>query len=252
MSFSDIAARMREHAAEHAEEEKPTDFEEIYKLRARILGVLIRDARFAANMTVEDCAAKLGVDPATFEQWELGLAMPSLPQIEVLAYTLGMPISHFWGSEMLEEQGERQPIDPHEYVNLRNRLIGALLRAAREQANLTQEQLAEAAGVPTANVAAYELGQRPIPTPVLSSLASACSVNLSYFLENGNKVGTFLLLQEDMQAFSNLPEEVRHFVASPTNLPYIELTMKIARMGTTELRSVAEARPARKSSTRRE
>ena len=240
MSFSDIAARMRQHAADTAEEIKPTDFEEIYKLRARILGVLIRDARLAAGLTYEECAEKVGVAPDTLERWELGLTMPSLPQVEVLAYTLGMPISHFWGSEMLEEQ-EQQPIDPHEYMDLRNRLIGALLRAAREQANLTQEHLAEAAGVAVGNVAAYELGQRPIPTPVLSSLASACRVNLSYFLENGNKVGTFLLLQEDMKAFTDLPEEVRHFVARPTNLPYIELTMKIAKMGTTELRSVAEA-----------
>jgi transcriptional regulator with XRE-family HTH domain len=241
MSFSDIAARMRKHAAEKTEDIKPTDFEEIYRLRARILGVLIRDARLAAGMTFEDCAAQVGVTPDTLERWELGLTMPSLPQIEVLAYTLGMPISHFWGSEMLEEQAERQPIDAHEYIELRNHLIGALLRAAREQANLSQEQLAAEAGIPAGNVAAYELGQRPIPTPVLSSLASACRVNMSYFLENGNKIGTFLMLQEDLQAFGDLPEEVRHFVSNPTNLPYIELTMKIARMGTTELRSVAEA-----------
>ncbi len=241
MSFSDIAARMRQHAAEQTEQEEgPPDFEEIYKLRARILGVLIRDARFAANLSWDECAEKVGVTTDILESWELGLAMPSLPQVEILAYVLGMPISHFWGSDLLEEQ-ERQAVDPHEYIELRNRLIGALLRAAREQVNLSQEQLAAEVGIPAGNIAAYELGQRPIPTPVLSSLASACRVNLSYFLENGNKVGTFLLMQEDVKAFIDMPEEVRHFVSNPTNLPYIELTMKIARMGTTELRSVAEA-----------
>jgi transcriptional regulator with XRE-family HTH domain len=241
MSFGDIAARMRQHAAEKAEDVAPPDFEELYMLRARILGVLIRDARFAAGLSWEECAEKVGVTPETLESWELGQAMPSLPQVEVLAYTLGMPISHFWGTDMLENDTDSQQVDPHEYVNLRNRLIGALLSAAREQANLSQEQLAAAAGVSVGNVVAYEQGQRPIPTPVLSTLASACRVNLSYFLENGSKIGTFLLLQEDLKAFTDLPEEVRRFVASPTNQPYIELAMKVAKMGTTELRSVAEA-----------
>lgn len=242
MSFGDIAARMRKHAAEKAEQESaPPDFEELYLLRARILGVLIRDARLAAGMTWEQVAGPVGVDPETLEAWELGTEMPCLPQIEILSYTLGMPISHFWGTETLLEEAHHQHVDPTEYVALRNRLIGALLRAAREQANLTQEQLAAEAGISAGNVAAYELGQRPIPTPVLSSLASACSVNLSYFLENGNKVGTFLLLQEDLKQFSSLPEEVRHFVASPTNLPYIELAMRIAGLGSKELRGVAES-----------
>ena len=133
--------------------------------------------------------------------------MPSLPQIELLAYALGVPISHFWGTSTLLERNARQDVDIDEYVTLRNHLIGALLRAAREQANLTPEQFAAEAGIPPGNITAYELGQRPDPDAVLATLASVCRVNLSYFLENGNKVGTFLLLQEDLKNFSDLPPE---------------------------------------------
>ena len=111
MSFGDIAARMRKHAAEKAEQESaPPDFEELYLLRARILGVLIRDARLAAGMTWEQVAERVGVSPETLEAWELGTTMPSLPQIEILSYTLGMPISHFWGTETLLEETEKQHV----------------------------------------------------------------------------------------------------------------------------------------------
>lgn len=242
MSFDDIAARLRQHADEKAEQQHtPPNFEELYLLRARILGVLIRDARQAASMSPEDCAAQINVSAAVLDSWELGKAMPSLPQIELLAYVLGVPISHFWGTSTLLQRDARQDVDIDEYITLRNHLIGALLRAAREQANLTPAQLAADAGISPEHVAAYELGQRPIPTPVLSTLASICRVNLSYFLENGNKVGSFLLLQEDLKNFSALSPEVRRFVSSPTNQPYIELAMKLAQMGTSELRGVAEA-----------
>lgn len=243
MSFDDIAARLRKHADQKAEKKEvaPPNFEELYLLRARILGVLIRDARQAAGLTLEASAEQVGITPAALDSWELGTAMPSLPQVELLAYTLGVPISHFWGTSMLLERDVRQPVDIHEYITVRSHLIGALLRAAREQANLTPDQLAAEAGIPPGSISAYELGQRAIPTPILATLASACRVNLSFFLENGNKVGTFLMLQEDLRNFGELAPEVRRFVAAPTNQPYIELAMRLSQMETHELRTIAEA-----------
>jgi len=105
---------------------------------------------------------------------------------------------------------------------------------------LTQEQLAEKSGVSAANIAAYELGKRAIPMPVLVSLASACHVNLSYFLEHGNRVGQALTLQEDLKQFSDLDPETRKFVSQPVNKPYLDLARKLAGMGTDELRTIAE------------
>lgn len=242
MSFDDVAARLRKHSDKKGDrDDTPRDFEELYLLRARILGVLIRDARQAAGLSPEECAAQVGMAAERLTDWELGKAMPGMPEVELLAYVLNVPISHFWGTETLVQQAERQQIDVQEYVALRNRLIGALLRAAREDANLTPEQLAAEAGVPVGNIAAYELGSRAIPAPVLTSLASACRVTMSYFLEHGNRVGEFLALQEDLKTFTDLPPDVRRFVASPINQPYLELAMKLAQMGTGELRSIAES-----------
>ena len=242
MSFDDIAARMRKHTDKKATaDDAPRNFEELYLLRARILGVLIRDARQVADLDLEACAALVGVAPQSLEDWEYGKAMPGLPQLELLAYYLSVPISHFWGTETVLQRTQRRRIDPEEYVSLRNRLVGGLLRAAREQRELTPEQLAAEAGIPATHVAAYELGQRPIPTPVLATLAAVCRVNLSYFLENGNRIGEFLVLQEDLRNFGELPEDMRQFVSSPINQPYIDLAMKLARMGTDELRGIAES-----------
>lgn len=240
--FAGIAARMHKQLGKKGKkEEGPRDFDELHLVRARILGVLIRDARQSAEQSFEQCASQVGVTPQMLEDWELGKAMPSLPQLELLAYQLGVPISHFWGTEVTLRQVQHRPVDTQEYVLLRSRVIGALLRSLRQQRNLTPDQLATAAGVSVSNINAYELGQRPIPTPILISLAGSCGVNLSYFLENGNRIGTFLLLQEDLKHFSELPEEIRHFVSAPVNQPYIELAMKLSQMGTGELRGIAEA-----------
>lgn len=238
--FASIAAQMRSKSKKAKEEEPPRDFDELYRLRARILGVLIRDARQTAGETAEQCASQIGVAPDLLDAWELGRTMPSLPHLELLAYHFNLPISHFWSAETLRQTAHR-PVNSEEYVLIRNRLIGGLLRSARQQQNLTVEELAEAAGLPPGNVNAYELGQRAIPTPVLMSLAHACHVSLSYFLENGNRVASFLALQEDLKQFGELPEDLRRFVSSPVNQPYLQLAMKLAQMGTDELRGIAAA-----------
>jgi transcriptional regulator with XRE-family HTH domain len=236
------AALAQKRAAKNPrKEDKPRDFEELHLIRARILGVLIRDARQAAEQSIEQCASQLSIPAQTLEEWELGQSTPSLPQLELLSYQVNVPISHFWGTEVVLKQSQHRPVDAQEYVLLRNRVIGALLRAIRQQRNLSLDQLAAASGITAHNLNAYELGQRPIPTPVLISLATGCGVNLSYFLENGNRVGSFLILQEDLKNFSDLPENVRHFVVSPINQPYIELAMKLSQMGTDQLRGIAEA-----------
>lgn len=242
MTFSDMAGQLRTHTNNtHQTGDSPRDFDELYRLRARILGVLIRDAREAADLNIPECAAQIGVDPALLEEWELGKAMPSLPQLELLAYTLKLPISHFWGTQTLQHQIEQRQIDADEYTTLRGRLLGGLLRAARERQNLTPEQLGAAVGVSASQITAFELGRQPIPVPVLVTLAQALQVSLSYFLDDGNRISRFLSLQEDLKNLAELPEDVRHFVASPVNQSYIELAMRLSKMSTDELRGIAEA-----------
>ncbi|HEX3053469.1 MAG TPA: helix-turn-helix transcriptional regulator [Aggregatilineaceae bacterium] len=243
MSFSDIAARMRKHADDKAEkaETGPRNFEEIYLLRARSLGVLIRDARQAADLSVDEVAAQVGIPSSLLVEWEYGHSMPSLPQVELLAYAMNLPLSHFWGTETLLQQAQRRGVRSEDYAMLRNRMIGALLRMGREKRNLSIDDLAGEVGILPNHLAAYELGQRPIPLPVLTSLAQVCRVNLSYFLEEGNRVGEFLTLQEDLKRFVDMPEEMRHFVSSPVNQAYLDLAMKLARLSSPELRGIAEA-----------
>lgn len=242
MSFSDIADRMRRQASDQSSAgSAPRNFDELHLLRGRILGVLIRDARQAAQLSLEACAGQVNVAPETLNAWELGQQVPSLPQLELVAYALNVPISHFWGTHTLNKSVPQRSPNPGEYVTVRAHLIGALLRAARQQQNLTIEQLAGEAGLSAEQLTAFELGQRPIPVPVLVTLAQACQVNMAYFLENGSRVGDFLALQEDTRHFAELPPEMRRFVANPINQPYIELAMRLSQSSTSELRGIAEA-----------
>jgi transcriptional regulator with XRE-family HTH domain len=241
MSFSDISARMRKQQDAVAADAPVYDIEESYRVRARMVGVLLRDARQHARRSLEECARLLRVEPSQMEAWEYGDAAPSLPQLELLANYLDVPVSQFWSGTTLLDEADERASAKSEYLALRDRMIGALLRQSREDAGMTPEALAEVSGITAAQVEAYELGDAPLPMHVLTVLASGVKKNVSYFLETGGTVGELLALREAYRQFAQMPPELRAFVTNPLNAGFIEIARMFSQMPTDKLRKVGEA-----------
>ncbi|HVO44139.1 MAG TPA: helix-turn-helix transcriptional regulator [Aggregatilineales bacterium] len=241
MSFGDIAARLKKKQEEQTPEiSEVRNFEEIHTLRARILGVLIRDARTANSQSEADLAAALSIEPDQITRWELGQESPSLPQLEQIAFALGVPVSRFWDTRTISQEKAERRVPGDQYNELRDRVIGALLTVARKDAQLSQEELATASGLTVEQIAAYEFGQRSVPFSELTSLASSLHKPISYFLVDTGRIGQWLALQEEYRRFSELPEELRAFVAQPVNQPFIALALRLSRIPVQELRKVGE------------
>ena len=242
MDFKDISDRMKKaRGADAKSQQKAFDPDEAYRIRGKMLGVLLRDARMNAARTVEDCARMLKVTVAQFEAWEFGDTVPSLPQLEMLAYYLDVPVSHFWGMETLQSERNRDVDVQQEYMNLRSRMIGALLRQARDEAKLSLEALSEETALPAEKIARYELGEAHLPAHELISLASALKKNMDYFLESDSHVGELLATREEWKHFADLPEDLRQFAANPLNLGFIEIALMLSQMPTEKLRRVGES-----------
>lgn len=244
MGFEDISSRFKgvKKEAKTKEAPGPVDFAESYRIRAKMVGVLIRDARISANRTPADCAAQLRVEPTQIERWEYGEGVPSLPQIEVLADYLDVPVSHFWGMDTLTDDDAVARGDTRlEYMALRDRMIGALLRQAREEAGLDLAAVSQKIQIPVETLTRYELGEIAIPMHELSVLASTVNRNISYFLETSSHIGQVLAAKQEWQHFNDLPEEVRKFAADPLNLGFIEIAIMFSQMPTEKLRRVAES-----------
>ncbi len=241
MSFGDISARLKKKQ----EETTPTppaerDHEEVHALRARILGVLIRDARLASGESEADVASTLNVSEDQVRDWEYGRESPSLPQLETLAYYLGVPVSHFWSTQTLTTQQDERHVPPQTYNELRDRMIGAMLTTARQEAKLSREEVANATGLTEDQVAAYEYGQQSVPFPALTSLSTAVRKPIPYFLEASDRVGSWLALKEEYRRFEQLPPEMRAFVTQPVNQAFIDIAMRLSRLQVQELREIGE------------
>ncbi len=210
-------------------------------LRTKKLGVLIRDARLAARRNIDECAKAIGVTKGVFRSYEEGNRAPSLPELETLVYYLKLPMDHFWGkSSISDDAPPTEPLDLPRLVEVRQRMIGALLRQERNHASLSIKALTQETGISGARIKAYELGERPIPLPELEALLTALGGRIDTFFDQSGPIGQWMNDQDAVKQFLELPKELQGFVCQPVNRPYLELAMKLSSMSTDKLRSVAE------------
>jgi len=206
--------------------------------RAKILGGLLQEARQKAGRSTEDCAQVLSRSADDYASIESGNRSISLPELEVLAIYLKVPMAYFWGSKRLE-QGPT--IDYELYTNLRQKIIGALLLQSRIQAGRTQEELAITLDSTIEQIEAFETGLEAIPYFQLEKLASDLALPLQYF--SNEEHGPLAKYEAELkmeERFKELPSEIKTFVVEPINLSYLETAIRLSKTDVVKLRAIAE------------
>ncbi len=209
-------------------------------LRKKILGVLLRHARLRANLTLKDVAQITGFPSSAVSDYEYGRRDIALTHLEVLAHTYRVPVAYFWTDRSLPEDEDRK-LPTEQALALRQRIIGVLLRQARQDAGYSQSDLGEALDCTPARIASYEFGRAEIPLTELEILAEFLNVPLSYFLDEGiEPQGEAIAGIEEMKDLSALPEDVRRFVRQPSNLLFVRVAMQLSKLPASTLRSLGE------------
>jgi transcriptional regulator with XRE-family HTH domain len=206
-----------------------------------MLGVKIRHARVRAGLSLKEVGEALGMSAGLVSDMEFGRRDVSLPYLEVMALLFNVPVVYFLADIPLEEAHRDFPT--LQALTLRQRIVGVLVRQARMEAGRSQEDLAEALGVPTSRISSYELGKTEIPLQELEVLANYLNVSLSYFLDQGispNKSGGQVATLDEITQFTQMPKDVREFMSNPANLLYINIAMSLSELSADTLRALAE------------
>ena len=206
--------------------------------RAKMLGNLIKEARLHARRSLSDCAHSLNMPLKQYELAESGEYPISLPDLEVLALYLKVPMGYFWGSDHLISEEE---IDYSDFLTLRHRVIGVLLRQLRIQARQSIEEMAELTNISEELIQAYESGQEPIPYLHLEKLCQELEVSTNYFVDADiGPLARHETEQKLLKQVNNLSPEMQAFLAKPGNISYLETAKRLSDMDVAKLRQVAE------------
>jgi transcriptional regulator with XRE-family HTH domain len=214
----------------------------LIQIRSRKLGVLMYDSRIHSRRSIEECAAAVGVTPKEYRAFERGSTSPSLPQIELLSVYLNISLEHFWGKTSLTDSTKPMAVEENERIlALRNRVIGASLRLARDAKNLDLADLSAQSGIPAENLQRYEIGAASLPLPELEVLLEILETPLGNFYDQHGPIGKWRAQQGTSQVIQELPPELQAFVSKAVNRPYLEIALKLSEMPVDKLRILAES-----------
>jgi transcriptional regulator with XRE-family HTH domain len=164
-----------------------------------------------------------------------------LPEIEILAFYLNVPLDHFWGRATISQKANAPKIaDALKILQIRQRMIGALIRQARQQSSLSIEELAEKVGISPEMLEDCELGAEPVPFPLLETLALVLNRPIRDFQDKNGPVGTWATQQQFVESLLEMSPELQTFISKPINQPYLELAQRLSEMSVEKLRAVAE------------
>ena len=207
--------------------------------RRQMLGAVMQGVRAKQGKTKQDCAQAMGVTVATYTAYEEARRDATLPELELLAYYLKVPVRLFF--ERPDRLLADDPAIPAEKViALRQRIVGALLRQARQDKGRSVKDLAGRLGVTGRRISDYELGRKPVPLSQLQEAADMLGMTMSYFIDEGvGPIGEQELLRSQFDKFSELPDDLRKFLVNPTNVSYLRVAQRLSDMTTDQLRNLA-------------
>jgi transcriptional regulator with XRE-family HTH domain len=159
--------------------------------------------------------------------------------LEALSFFLQVSPEHFWGRTMLGDRTSATKAAKR-VLEVRHRMIGAMIRQVRQESGISQEELAEFAAMTPAELESCELGELPLALPQLELIAAAVNKPLQQFLDRQGPVGTWASQQRTVQNFLTLSDDLQEFVSKPINRPYLELAQRLSEMDVNKLRAVGE------------
>ena len=216
-----------------------------YKLAISILskkmGVLLKVARTRRGESKKSCGDILGVSSRTISKFESGEKSPSLPELEVLAYYLDIPLENFWEDTAPDHQDRMKVITSlGKRLELRNLKIGTALRKYRQEAKLSMKAVADKLGITTYRLKSYEKGTFPVPVAELNAMARLYDHQLSDLVVDSGPIADWARSKQVGNAFVDLPADLQDFVLKPVNRPYLEIAIKLSQMSVDQMRDVAE------------
>lgn len=209
-------------------------------LRSKMLGAMLRDARLKSGMTLREAGKLLGISPSTFGSYEHGRKSISLPELEILAYTLDIPVRSFWDRDA-PAVDNRPAFGAAQTLPLRDRMIGAQLRLHRQARGLTLKQLAERTGFPSGRLSAYERGARHIPLPELETIAASLGHQVDEYRDQDGPIGRWVTHTLAQEGFAALPDDLQAFISDPANRRFLDLARDLSQLPPDRLRAISRA-----------
>lgn len=217
------------------------DYQLAISILSKKMGVLLKAARTQKGESKKTCGEIIGTSSRMISKYESGEKSPSLPELEVLAYFLDVPLERFWEDMAPDDQDKMDALKNLEQrLEIRNLKIGASLRKYRQETKLSMKEVADKIGLTTYRLKSYEEGKFAVPVAELNAILRLYNRQLNDLVIDSGPIADWAHAISASAAFVELPQELQDFIIKPINRPYLDIAVKLSKMSVDKMRDVAE------------
>jgi len=217
------------------------DYQLAIKILSKKMGVLLRAARTQRGESKKTCGEVIGASSRTINKYETGEKSPSLPELEVLAFYLDVPLERFWEDIAPDSQDKMEDLKNLEQRSeLRNLKIGASLRKFRMNAKMSMKDVGEKIGITSYRLKSYEKGSFAVPIAELNAMLRLYNRELADLIVDSGPIAEWAHAKKAGADFVDLPQDLQEFILKPINRPYLDIAIKLSKMSVEQMRDVAE------------
>ena len=204
------------------------------------VGHQLAKAREAAGKSAKECALVLNLPLKKYQKLETGEGLPSLPELESIAYFLGV-----LPDELLEDRTiefDKQNVNTEQlqqFMQLRHRILSATLQLVRSQKNFSLKEVSSLSGISISRIKRYEMTSTPIPLNDLSALCTALETKVPALFDKSGFLADRQKKMERERSIRQLPVELQDFINDPENLSFLHLAVRLKETGIENLESLA-------------
>jgi len=199
-------------------------------------------AREARRLTLKLCSQLLGIPVSRLQNYEEGKYIPSLPEIEALAFIYGLPIKALFNSSEIEHFIREPNAEKlQQLIRIRGHIISTRLQIALDQSGKTLEGIAKATGLSPSRIRKYLDNKLEIPYNDLGSLSDALGVEMCILFDTESTMGQWLTQQERLARFSEQPEDIQQKVIEKGNVDLLRAADRLMAFDQQTLQALIEA-----------
>ena len=189
-------------------------------------------ARQKTGITIKEIASLLGISEKRIRRFENGSLIPSLPEVELLGFLIGVPLHSLTEQEDAVSIPKRsEPRKVQLLKQVRDKVIGTSIQLRRQAMKMNLKELSNQTQIPISRLKRYELGEVSIPLNELDFLCTALQLDYSTLIDQQSPVGIWHNEQKRIYGFLQLPQEMQDFLVNKENLAFLESAMRIKQTG---------------------
>jgi transcriptional regulator with XRE-family HTH domain len=199
-------------------------------------------AREYRQLSRNSCSQLLGIPVGRLRNYEEGKYVPTLPEIEGLAYIYGLPLTALFDPREIDHLINEPDADNlQQLIRIRGHIISTRLQIAFDQSGKTLREITKETGLSASRIRKYLNNALEMSYDDLCVLSGVLGMDTHSQFDTDSSIGRWQAMQSRMARFCRLPEDIQEYVIAEDKTELLRVAHRLMDLDLQSLRTLSDS-----------